>query len=275
MADTSFLNNPAGRLYALLSQLKMQQQGSIKEAWSQILGVSQDRVSRHMSEVARLVWELDRVVSNDDMELVAAPFQRHKPVLLEAAFPMVRGFDEPVGNIIPPEEAYENLGLLAKYLATAAPEGPIPSDEERADLLERLQELIDEVAADEELPDNVMRLVLERLRAVRDALDNIRVGGPGSVQRATETLLGAAFASSVMNEKAKKSKSLGRVVAVVGAIWLAFTTGPNVQKSLDAWTAVYDDLSSGQAQIQPPAQDQTPRPHDEQKPSEGKGKAPQ
>jgi hypothetical protein len=260
MAEDPSLNNPAGRLYSLLIQLREFRGNPIRQAWASALGVDADDVSRHMSEVARLVWDLDRVLSTPGMERAAAPINRYKPQLLEAAFPMATPFDNDVTSIIPPEEAYDALGLLADYLATAAPEGPIPSEEEQADLLEKLQALIDEVTA-EELPDNVMRLVLERLRGVREALENIRTGGPGAVQRATEALLGAAFASSVTNEKAGKSKVMGRVIAVVGGMWIAFTAGPTTQKSLEAWTTTFHDLTSGPAQIQhaQPAQAQPPR----------------
>jgi hypothetical protein len=270
MADDPSLNNPAGRLYSLLVQLREFRGNAIQQAWASTLGVDPADVTRHMSEVARLVWELDRVLSTPGMERAAAPINRYKAQLLEAAFPISTSFGNDVAAIIPPDEAYDALGLLADYLATAAPEGPIPSDEEQRDLLEKLQGLIDEVAA-EDLPDSVMRLVLNRLRGVQEALENIRTGGPGAVQRATEALLGAAFASSVMNEKAGKSKAMARVIAVVGGIWIAFTAGPTTQKSLEAWTTTFHDLTSGQTQIQParpaqprPPQDEQTPPHDEQ-----------
>jgi hypothetical protein len=266
MADDPSINNPAGRLYALLVQLREFRGNAIQQAWAATLGVDPADVTRHMSGVARLVWELDRVLSTPGMERAAAPITRYKPSLLEAAFPIATRFDSDVAAIIPPDEAYDALGLLADYLATAAPEGPIPSGEEQADLLEKLQGLIDEVAA-EELPDNVMRLVLERLRGVQEALENMRVGGPGAVQRATEALLGAAFASSVTSERAGKSKAMGRVIAVVGAMWIAFTAGPTTQQSLEAWTTTFKDLTSGPAQIQP-AQAQPPQ--DGQVPAEAR-----
>jgi hypothetical protein len=243
----------------LLAQLQeLPDSTPIVEAWATVLGVPSEDVSRHMSDVARLVWELDRVLSVPGRERVAAPIARYKPQLLEAAFPLSHGFDTQLVGIKPSAEAYDSLGLVAEYLATAASEGEIPSEEERKNLLDKLQEVIDDVLASDEVPADVSGLILDRLRSVRDALESLRIGGPGAVRLATEALMGAAVAASVPDERTRNSNVIRRVMTVAAAVYVVFTAGPAVQQSIEAWPQVVQELVAGTQQTPPADQPEPP-----------------
>jgi hypothetical protein len=106
----------------------------------------------------------------------------------------------------------------------------------------------------------VRHLIVDRLEAVEVALEHINIGGAEGVQHALEALLGAAFASTVTNERAAKSKIMLKVMGTVGVIWVVFTSGPAANQSLEAWTGVYRELAAGPAQAQTVAAQPTPSP---------------
>jgi hypothetical protein len=148
------INNPAGRLYLLLARLR-EADGDrpLIITWSDILGQPQDLVREHLGAVAELVTQIDAAAAEPGREQVAAPVARYRGQWLEATFPLERPFSQRTANFRPSDEAYEALGLVAAILEVAAPDGAIPSEEDRAVLIERLRALVQEVTTDEQLPD--------------------------------------------------------------------------------------------------------------------------
>lgn len=254
--EEPLINNPAGRLYLLLGRLRaIEGPVGIGAAWASVLDVPEEMVEAHIGKVALLVSQIEEAVAVPGRERIATAVNRYRTDWLRAALPLHVGFNQQVHKIKPSDESYEALGLVADYLLAVASVGSVPSEEEQADRLKELQALIEDVRAAEELPERVRHLILDRLSAVEAALQHINIEGPEGVQHALEALLGAAFATTVTNERTAKSKIIRRVMGTAGVIWVMFTSGPTAQKSLDAWTEMFHELPAGPAQTQPAAHD--------------------
>jgi hypothetical protein len=65
------------------------------------------------------------------------------------------------------------------------------ADAELDGLRGQVDDLIEDVKVSEDLPDDVRQLILDRLHDVIHALDQVDIGGPDAVKRATEALAGA------------------------------------------------------------------------------------
>lgn len=257
----SLLNNPAGRLYLLFEQL-LESSGdvSIQSAWGSILGIPSETVGGQMGKVAALVTQIDEAVSEPGRERIAMTVNRYRPNWLLAAQPFQFALSDAVTNIRPSPEAFEALGVVAELLGQIAPDESEPSEEERERRLDDLRALREEVRADEELPERVRHLIVERLTAVEAAIEHINIGGSEAVQHALEALLGAALATTVTNEKTAKSKIIKKVMSTAGVIWVVFTSGPTAQQSIEMWTGAYNELTSGPVAAQTAAAQPTPSP---------------
>jgi hypothetical protein len=250
------INNPAGRLYLLLTRLRETDGDKpLIGTWSDILGEPEELVRTHLGAVAELVTQIDAAVAEPGREQVAAPVARYRGQWLEAVFPLGRPFSEPTTNVRPSDEAYEALGLVAAILEAVTPDGAIPSKEDRDVLIERLVILIQEVTNDEQLPEEVAHLIVTRLTEIEVALHHIDIGGPEAIRQATEALMGAAVASSAVNEKTRNARIIKNVMAVAGSIYVLFAAGPAIQKSLEAWPIVVQEITSGHITSAPQAQE--------------------
>lgn len=213
--------------------------------WSEILGYAPELAREHLGAVAALVTQIDAAVSAPGREQIAAPVARYRKQWLDAVFPFGRTFSEATVSVRPSDEAHEALGLVAAILEAVAPEGAIPSEEDRDELVKRVGILIEEVTDDDELPVEVADLIVARLRAIEDALFHIDVGGPEAVRQATEALMGAAVASSVVHEKARNAGVIKNVMAVAWSISAFFAAGPAIQASLEAWPVIVQEITAG------------------------------
>jgi hypothetical protein len=238
-------NNPAGRLYDLLGRFRDTRNGSIALAWAHILDVSEPVVREQLSSVAELVTQIDAAVEHPERQAFVAHVKRYRSDWLEAIFPLQHSFSEPADVVKPGDPAYEALGTIAAHLGAVASEGEMPSEERHSELVEEVQALVEEVGADDDLPQEVAHLIIRRLAAVETALRHIEVGGPESVRLATEALIGATVANS-SDRKVRDAKATMRLWAVAGALWLAFSSGPAVQASIEAWPKVVHELAPGQ-----------------------------
>ncbi len=220
-------------------------------------GAAYDAVRARLGTVARLVWEIDAAVQHPGREQVAAPVARYRNTWLEAAFPLQRSFVDNVESIKPSDESYEALGMVAAYLEAIASEGPMPSEERRAELIEDVRIALRDVGTSDELPPEVAHLITQRLSDIEKALWHIEIGGPEAVRRATEALMGTAVAASVSDEKMRKSDIMKRVMAVAASVYVVFTAGPAIQNSIDAWSKVTGELTAAPAHVEGPAAHQT------------------
>jgi hypothetical protein len=199
--------------------------------------------------VAELVTQIDVALQAPELDPYLKLFRRHRDDYLNAIFPLGTSFDSNARAVSPSQVAYEDLGALATHLALVTPDGPAPSDEDRANLLEELQALIAEVTDDTGLPAEIARLIVRRLSEVEAALRHIDIGGPDAVRLATEALMGAVEAVSYTNEKARAATVLRRVFATAGAIWAVFTGPTDVQPSIEAWEGYAHVLAAAPAHV--------------------------
>ena len=93
-------------------------------------------------------------------------------------------------------------------------------------------------------PRRLPLLIVRRLSTVERALRQIKVGGPESVRLATEALIGTTVVSSG-DGRVRNAKATRRLWTVAGAVWLAFSSGPVVQASIEAWPKVVHELAPG------------------------------
>ncbi|MFZ2113797.1 MAG: hypothetical protein WAU77_08715 [Solirubrobacteraceae bacterium] len=239
------INNPAGRLYLLLTRLRnMNGDRPLIDTWSDILGEPPALVREHLGAVAELVTQIDAAATEPGRERVAAPVARYRDQWLQAIFPLERPFKEATANVRPSDEAHEALGLVAAILEAVAPDEAIPSEEDRTALVEQLQALVEEVTSDEELPEEVAHLIVARLTEIEVAFHHIEIGGPEAIRHATDALMGAAVASSAVNEKTRNASVIKNVMAVAGSIYVLFAAGPAIQKSLEAWPVVVQEITA-------------------------------
>jgi hypothetical protein len=246
VVDMASYNNAAGRLYLLLERLREIDGGTpIAEAWAQIFGESRELVRERLGAVAELVGQIERAVGVPGREQLTAPVARYRAQWLEATFPLQRSFGEPVSTVRPSDEAHEALGVVAAYLEAVAPDGMVPPEAERTALTQRLQALIEDVGRDEELPAEIAHLLVRRLADIEVALRHIEIGGPEAIRKASEALMGAAVVSTVASERTRTAGVTKRVMAVAASIYVAFSAGPTIQKSLEAWPQIAHELVAG------------------------------
>ena len=86
---------------------------------------------------------------------------------------------------------------------------------------------------------------------IEAALHHIEIGGPKAIRQATEALMGAAVASSAVNEKTRNAGVIKNVMAVAGSIYVLFAAGPAIQKSLEAWPVVVQEITAGRVASAP------------------------
>lgn len=147
--------------------------------------------------------------------------------------------------------------MVATHLAAVAPDGKIPDEGAREELKGQIEDLLEEVDQATDLDEIVQHLLTTRLSQVLEAIEHVRIGGPNAVRFATEALIGAI---DVQRSQTWRSKTGKRVAMVLGAVWFAFSAGPTVQNSLEAWSDVFHgELDSGISQSAAP---KTPDPED-------------
>jgi hypothetical protein len=241
-------NNPAGRLHHLLGRLRAAEQGvSIIEAWAQILEDSPDQTRARLGGVAGLVSQIDVAVESPERQAVAAPVRRYRNEWMEAIFPLRHSFAAGVEGVKPSDVAHEALGSVAAYMEAVAPDGTVPTEKQRSELLASIHALAEELGRGDELPEDVARLIARRLSGVETAIHHIQIGGPDSVRLAAEALMGAALASGT-TQKIRRASTTKRVTLLARAIWVDCSSEPIAQKAIDAWPEVAQELAGGSRQ---------------------------
>ena len=241
-------NNPAGRLYMLIGELRSMQDEAISAAWGKILGVPADRVGENIGVVAQLVPQLDQAVQGEGRERQAAVVAQYRQEWLTATFPLAQPFNQPVKSILPSDQSYLALGGIVDGMAAEASDGVVPSEDERNTLSDLLQATIEEVGADD-LPQEVAHLILQRLSDVETALRHIRLGGPAAVKHATEALMGAVDTARATDERSRAAPSLKRVAAIAGVAWTIFTAPVQIKPALKEWEGYARELTPAQVHV--------------------------
>jgi hypothetical protein len=237
-------DNPAGRLYELLRKLsEVTPDTPVVKAWAQVLNVPNRNVPLHLARVGQLVADVQEAVDKADAGAFSVTVTRYRDDWANAIFPTAHAFTVAVKNVRPGAVALEALAGVATHLHAVASEGKIPDETELEHLKEQVRNLLEEVKESTDLPDNVKHLLTIRLTGVLSAVQQVAIGGPNAVRFATEALVGAI---AVQGPGTSRSGTAKRVVATLGIIWVAFSAGPTVQNSLEAWSGLFHgELDSG------------------------------
>lgn len=241
------LNNPAGRLLALLRayQESASEDESILVTWAGVLGVEDHPTAlAQLPYVAALLPAIDQAVGlsgQGELQQLVATF---RPFWLRAVFfPEWHGVQTPSpGAQLIDEGSLAALGGLSVHLSATASEGLIPPEASVRDLRGTVLEAIDHLKGADELAAAVRELLLARLHEVLWALDHLSMGGPGAVTAATERLAGAVAVQVPQSERVKSP--VARLLAVVGAVWVVFKHGPEAKDALVAWTEVARSIAN-------------------------------
>jgi hypothetical protein len=247
-------DNPAGRLHQLLSHLVAGPNTSVVDAWAKVLDVPPGEVRLRLGEVARLVEHVDVAAQASGRGALVAAVARHRGTWMNAILPEGQALGSSVASVKPDAESLEALDLVSEVLHEAAPEGSIPDAEARQDLVAQVARVREDIVEAEDLPDGVKHLLITRLSHMQQALEQVAVGGPDSVRLASEALAGAI----VLQEPGTfRSSTMKRVAAVVGAVWIAFSAGPTIQNSLEAWSDLFrGELAAGPQQEREPTDEE-------------------
>ncbi|MCU1670653.1 MAG: hypothetical protein JWP40_3580 [Blastococcus sp.] len=241
------LDNPAGRLHSLLTGYRETSNGdnrSVLAVWADVLGAKDDTETLlSIAETAGLIPQIEAAVirsGDEDQEEVFASFAASW-----ASAVLAPGVNLHGGNAFAVAASVEQLavlGGLSSFLSATASEGRVPTDAEISDLRGQVQDLINSITEDAELPEEVKRLALDHAYRLAQALDHFRIGGPGAVKAATERLVGATVLAP---DQVRKSSVWTRLMTVGGLIWTAFKFGPDARQALEGWTEIIKALPGG------------------------------
>jgi hypothetical protein len=248
-------DNPAGRLLFVLSRLKEASSGGISlvAAWAQVFGVAEDDVVLRLGAINDLVSKVQ-----DEVDRTAPAFEplvvRYRSDWSKPIFPVDRAFNTPGSKSMPGVPALEALAAISAHLHGVGPDGQIPTENQLADLKEQLEELRDDVRECAELPDELKHEIAARLADISQALEHVHIGGPQAVRRAMEALVGSvAFRDPEGTVWSKPV--LRKLTTVLVAGYMAFTAGPEIERSIESWTNILrGELTSGSPSVAPEAE---------------------
>ena len=265
----SDLNNPAGRLYGLLVRFNSSVQGNVTAVWGEILG-TQDPVDLAglLAEVASLVPAAKAAATRSGSRSAQNTVARYAEPWLKAVTP----FDKPMTatapqQVRPSDAALEALDSVSEILSQRVPDGDVPDGAHVEQLRQQVEGLIAEAETAEDVPEEVKAPLLERLRQIHRALNNLWLGGPDAVRSAVEQLVGAmsvaeAESPNLGGSAFKRMKK--NVVPVIAAIWIVFTAAPGARTDVSAWEGILEGhLTNSPAQIAPAPETRQLPPGDE------------
>lgn len=232
------LNNPAGRLHALLSEFRLASDPgnvSILNAWREVLGTDDTTSTMAgVAQVAALVTELRVVLVATGDESQMRSFEHFSGVWLTPIFTPSNAWNQS-GDGLVEEASLVMLGSLSSYLGRLHPEGVIPTPEKTSELKDMIDGAL-EALRQSDLPEQIQTIMVQRFHDMAWALDHLEVAGPNGVKAAVERLL----ASVQMQPKTVFDRITGLgVLGTAGAVWMAFTSGPEVQAALEAWPQIF------------------------------------
>ena len=194
-------NNPAGRLYELLSKYEVARQAhqasGTRHIWANALAVGLDEVpvalARHSALIAEVASAADLYAhSTGDSHPVETVEQYSKDWSAPFFFAPVadgQGWSTDAGKV--DLGALTTLRGLASLFSATSPEGREVSDEVRRELRDEVDALIAQVRDDPDLDPALKGVVLKRLHQIAEALDQYAVTGPAGLVDSSELLVAA------------------------------------------------------------------------------------
>jgi len=240
------LDNPAGRLHALLSNFRARADPSksLLSVWAEVLEADGADLPLAQCEAASVLVDLRRVVDELDRpeitEVVDQYYGSWAESLLLRRSPSNQTPSAGVDAV--DLQALLALGMVSALLSLNFTDAQVPTSEQVSSLRVQIQGALDALRDDQALSENLKVAMLARLTDLLWALDRLTIGGPEAVSAATERLLGALV---MFQADPGKSTSLGLVMTVARFAWSAFTKAPQALEALEAWHKVAAALPPG------------------------------
>jgi hypothetical protein len=243
----SILNNPAGRLYELLTQFDLNAGPNItiNALWASILEVDERDLLPALGQAAALLGEVQTAVKRAGRPTLVASHERFsgawaKPFLAHGRNP---GGDGSHGLV--DGNALVALGTLAEVLGMIAGEGTILTDEQAAQLQDELNSVIDALEADTELPAVVKAAMAARVHDILWAISHMRIVGPDGVQAATEKLVGQLVLFNLQDPSNGRTGLFKKAAGVAWRVWSVIRLGKEAHEALEGWEQVFPALPPG------------------------------
>lgn len=243
------MDNPAGRLHNLLSEFNgaAQDGRTFSQAWGEVFGArpSSSALFRRVGAAAAL---LDDIVASFEAigDQDSANTARHyTKEWAKAFFPNSVGFgSRPSGaDRALTQDALLTLGTLSGYLSRVASEGRDVPEDERRDLSEQLEAVIQTVHQDEEMDGDLRGHIIRLLRDIQRALDEYRIGGPGAVLKACK-VLGAEIVLDDAHDGESRfpEKMKEALVEALKKVWVTFVFVDTTYGAITVGESVYQLL---------------------------------
>lgn len=242
------LDNPAGRLHSLLSSYHhaAEESRAIASTWCEVLGIDIEDLMPELAVVASLVPALDLAVRATGSAAQEATFRHYVQAWCRPIFhPEHHWRKTPSpGKTLIDEGALLTLDGLSEYLSTVTSEGHVPQPDKLDALRQEIDDALAHLLSADDLPAEVRAALSDALHRVLWALDHFRVVGPRGVQDVLDRFFLAVQNNETIRANAQHS-GVSRPVKAAWALWLAFSAGPGVKASLEAWPVVLKMLGGG------------------------------
>lgn len=252
-------DNPAGRLYALLSAARVPVKGNdqvkVRDRWAEVLGVSDEDTPVLLARLSEVI----ALPSHVRAAIEAIPDERLDKSRYLATLPRIEqafgnlnlhsqwsAFAKPITA-----DVMVGLGFCDEILSRVAPETVVPEDKRR-DFHTQIRDLMEDVAANEEDVD-LRAFLLHHLIAMDRALTAYRISGTPPLETAVEAAIGAAHIRRATG-KSSESPRLKRLGAIAASILLVLNIG---NQGAELVERVFTALPSGSAAVME-VQDNTP-----------------
>lgn len=199
-------DNPAGRLYKILASLRdyAAQGTSVQDAWRYVLNVDNDiDLQVGLAAVGSLVLDisvrLQSLATEVDHERYMGYIPRWSRFI--AMQEVAKGAAYDANHVISQDEL-DMLGSLSDILHRVDPDSAVSQDAIDS-LLGKIQELINDIIAANDVNDDLRIFILRHLRDAAYALQFYSIYGPERL----DEVFGSTVADTVRNEPKRSSKT--------------------------------------------------------------------
>lgn len=189
-------NNPAGRLYKLLSEAKkLSDKITVAEAWSKVIGCENDPalVTQAVVQMYSLSQEIRSLICMRN-DLVHNAYLHSFDKLEQAFFPLNLGANWEIAKQYLTDEALARLEFCAIELSKSYSE-ELLSIEDLQDIINRTDSLFDSLYKSS-LPDPIRLILLEEIERIRNALNMYKITGAKGLKQALQGTIGAVVANN-------------------------------------------------------------------------------
>jgi hypothetical protein len=240
----SKLNNPAGRLHELLIAFRdnASTSATINTTWCKALEVEASDLLPMLGQVGSLLGEVREAVLRSGRKELAELHSQFAAAWAIPIFTHGRNPSTDASNDLVDAGALVALGSLALNFELVAPDGSVPDKELEESVRDDLRELLEQLAADGDLPAPLRAAIAARVHDILWAMDHVKIVGPDGVAAAIERLVGqlAIFAAD-----APSTRSAGifkRTMQAAARAWSAFRFAGEAQKAIEGWQKVFELL---------------------------------